>query len=229
MGGTNLCSYTSVRSYYTLLGDFIPFIRGIVGKDVGYKAPDNSTTPQANPNFGVIFAAATSDKDASLISGDLLAPRDDSKPTLATHTRATPTSVKSSSSEATSTKTTSSDQSTATLGDASDTSNNSESDSAVDSSPSGLSKRAITIIAAVCGSLGTLLLVALGIFLYRWYRGHIRRIHDPYHAPSVRDMLEDMFNNPDDQPPPPLYRPQDRPSTRAAKAAEDAARNSLKK
>ncbi|KAJ2716991.1 hypothetical protein H4R19_000300 [Coemansia spiralis] len=219
-GGQSLCGYSDVRSYYTLLGNYIQFITEAMGRTAEFRSPNNATTPPKDPSYAIASIPATRDTSAVVLSGDPLSPkRGSGRP-------AAPTRVVSSESGR---STASGDVSDVSSRSDSSRSDSSSSRGSSDSSSNGgsgrgeLSKRTTTIIAAICAVAGTLIAVVLGIYGYRWYRGHISRIHDPYRTPSVRDQLEDMFNNPDNQPPPPMYRAQDRPSTRAFRVVDGLA------
>ncbi|KAJ2794926.1 hypothetical protein H4R20_006059 [Coemansia guatemalensis] len=185
-GGDNLCDSDEVRSYYTLIGDYLAFAETALNKKFTHHSNDNSSTPQTDPYYSMKNAPRSVADGAVMLSGDFYNPR--------------AVIVESGAL--------SDDASTATgtnIEEEDDTSDLSDGQSATDDS-NGSSKKTI-VIAAVCGSVGTLILVVSILFGIRWYRGHVSKVHDPYQAPSAQNVLDEMFANTDEYRPPPAYKP----------------------
>ncbi|KAJ2805375.1 hypothetical protein H4R20_002116 [Coemansia guatemalensis] len=185
-GGDNLCDNDEVRSYYTLIGDYLAFAETALNKKFTYHSNDNSSTPQTDPYYSMKNAPRSVADGTLMLSGDFY----NSKAVVIASATASDSAI-----TATGTDVKGEDA----------TSDLSDGQSAADDS-NGSSKKTI-IIAAVCGSVGTLILVASILFGIRWYRGHVSKVHDPYQAPSAHEFLEEMFENADGSRPPPAYKP----------------------
>ncbi|PIA13828.1 hypothetical protein COEREDRAFT_83197 [Coemansia reversa NRRL 1564] len=203
-GGDNLCNNQEVRSYYTLIGDYLAFAEKALDKKFTYHSNDNSSTPQSDPDYSMKDASTGVNDGTLMLSGDFYNPKavvigsavPSEDASMATETNENATNNELASDES---NKHGSDETNELGLDASN-------EQATESDSKSTSKKTI-IIAAVCGSIGTLLLVAGILFGIRWYRGHVSKVHDPYQAPSAQDFLEEMFENSNDGRPPPAYKP----------------------
>ncbi|PIA13827.1 hypothetical protein COEREDRAFT_83196 [Coemansia reversa NRRL 1564] len=190
-GGDNLCNNQEVRSYYTLIGDYLAFAENALDKKFTHHSSASSSTPQSDSNYSMKPASRGVNDGTLMLSGDFYNPK---AVIIGSATSSDGTSMTTDSNV---------NGENATDNElASDGSNEQETDS----NSKSTSKKTI-IIAAVCGSIGTLLLVAVILFGIRWYRGHVSKVHDPYQAPSAQDFLQEMFENPNEGRPPPAYKP----------------------
>ncbi|KAJ2794192.1 hypothetical protein H4R20_006307 [Coemansia guatemalensis] len=211
-GGDNLCDSDEVRSYYTLIGNYLAFAGDALNKKFTYHGNDNSSTPQSDPKYSMKSAPKNVADGAVMLSGEFYnpkavivesgAPSDDTSSATGTDTK----EEKASDGELDSDASGVSDDSDASDNSGSSAVSNASDKNSDDSSSKDSTKRTI-IIAAVCGSVGTLILVASILFGIRWYRGHMSKVHDPYKAPSAQDFLDEIFENSDDGRPPPAYKP----------------------
>ncbi|KAJ2607457.1 hypothetical protein H4S08_004819 [Coemansia sp. RSA 1365] len=189
-GGDNICD-NEVHSYYTLIGDYLAFAEKALDKKFKYHGSDSSSTPQSDPEYSMKDASTGVIDGTLMLGGDFYNPE---SLIVGSFTSSDGTSMTTDSNV---------NAENATDNElASDGSNEQDTDS----DSNNTSKKTI-IIAAVCGSIGTLLLVAIVLFGIRWYRGHVSRVHDPYQAPSAQDFLQEMFENPNGGRPPPAYKP----------------------
>ncbi|KAJ2804758.1 hypothetical protein H4R20_002375, partial [Coemansia guatemalensis] len=175
-GGDNLCDNDEVRSYYTLIGNYLAFAEAALNKKFTYHSNDNSSTPQSDSNYSMKNAPRIVVDGTVMLSGDFYNPK-------------AVVIVSATSADGASIITGTEVKGESAAGDS-----------------SGTSKKT-TIIAAVCGTIGTLILVASIFFGIRWYRGHVSKVHDPYQAPSAQNVLDEMFVNTDGSRPPPAYKP----------------------
>ncbi|KAJ2849528.1 hypothetical protein IWW36_002566 [Coemansia brasiliensis] len=163
-GGSDFCSYDQMRTYFTLVANYLEFARETINRTVYYYEQDDTSYPQTNPYY-VMNNSQKQNSDFTMVGGDIYAlqNRDSVSTQESSDISNSDNSLMSSDHE---------------------TSGNNESSS------DGLSK-STTIIIAVCCSVGTLILAALAFFLVRWWRGHISRPRDPMQETNAQHILAD--------------------------------------
>ncbi|KAJ2805377.1 hypothetical protein H4R20_002118 [Coemansia guatemalensis] len=199
-GGDDLCNNDEVRSYYTLIGNYLAFAELALNRKFTYHSNVNSSTPQADPNYSMKNAPKSVVDGTLMLSGDFYNPK---AVVIASATSSGGASTTTGAN--TEAENTTNDKLNSDITDPSVASN--ALDNLTDDSNSKDSSKKTTIIAAVCGTIGTLILVASVLFGIRWYRGHVSKVHDPYQAPSAQNVLEEIFANAGESRPPPAYKP----------------------
>ncbi|KAJ2804760.1 hypothetical protein H4R20_002377, partial [Coemansia guatemalensis] len=74
-GGDDLCNNDEVRSYYTLIGDYLAFAEKVLNKKFTYHSNDNSSAPQADPNYSMKSAPKSVADGAVMLSGEFYNPK----------------------------------------------------------------------------------------------------------------------------------------------------------
>ncbi|KAJ2607458.1 hypothetical protein H4S08_004820 [Coemansia sp. RSA 1365] len=200
-GGSDLCKYDDARFYYTVLTNYIAFAQAALGKKFDYNGINKDSKPQDDPYFAMVGASAKLDNDVVMLSGDFYSPKNlhiESASNL-DDSEKDPNSASEKDNPDTADVNNPGNSYTNPGITAETSSDNNEVN------PSGGSSNKTTIIASVCGSVGTLILIVVIFFLVRWYRGHVSKIHDPYKDRSAQEALVDMFSSAGDIRPPPAY------------------------
>ncbi|KAJ2607455.1 hypothetical protein H4S08_004817 [Coemansia sp. RSA 1365] len=71
--GSDLCKYNTVRTYYTLIGDYLTWVRSVTGRTYYYFKPseDSLMKAPAGANFKMNDVPSAATKDAAVVSGNL--------------------------------------------------------------------------------------------------------------------------------------------------------------
>ncbi|KAJ2450500.1 hypothetical protein EV183_004242 [Coemansia sp. RSA 2336] len=170
-GGSDFCGSGQMRTYYTLVANYLMFARVTINRTVYFYEQDVGAYPQNDSNY-VMKDTKKRNSDFTIVSGDIYAlqSRDGASSRV--------------SSDLSSSDNSSGDNSSG------DNSSSDESSSGGETKSDGLSKTT-TIIIAVCCSVGTLVLAALVFFLIRWWRGHMSRPRDPMQETNAQHILAD--------------------------------------
>ncbi|KAJ2799964.1 hypothetical protein H4R20_004237 [Coemansia guatemalensis] len=164
-GGSDLCKYDTVRTYYILIADYLMWVNSITNRIVYYfMTPDgNSDPPQSNPNYKMTDVSSAAPNGANVITGNQYSLEG---------------------------KDASSDSESNASDNASDPEDSSDASSSDSQGDSGLSTKN-TIIIAVCCSVGTLILAVVVYFGVRKCVLKWGRTTDPYASSRVQDLLTD--------------------------------------
>ncbi|KAJ2037754.1 hypothetical protein H4S03_002765 [Coemansia sp. S3946] len=160
--GKDLCKYSSQRSYFTLISDYLAFANSVLNRTVYYYNDDNTVKPQTDPTYAMTKPSTTV-KDTVMLSGNMY-PK---QPSTTSPTSSFPSRTSTSPSQ---------------------TPTGNPSNEKEPESNSGMSKRSIAIVAA-CSAVGSLLLAVGVVFLVRWWRGHLKRTRDPYKETAAQEIL----------------------------------------
>ncbi|KAJ2805374.1 hypothetical protein H4R20_002115 [Coemansia guatemalensis] len=75
-GGDDLCNNDEVRSYYTLIGNYLAFAEKALNRKFTYHSNVNSSTPQSNPNYSMKNAPKSVVDGTLMLSGDFYNPKE---------------------------------------------------------------------------------------------------------------------------------------------------------
>ncbi|KAJ1739923.1 hypothetical protein LPJ78_005017 [Coemansia sp. RSA 989] len=185
-GGSDFCGSGQMRTYYTLVANYLMFARITINRTVYFYEQDVGAYPQTNPYY-VMKDSKKRNSDFTMVGGDIYALQNKAS---ASSQESSGQSTSDGSSGDNSDSDGSSGDTSDSDGSSGDNSNSNETSSNGEAKRDGLSKTT-TIIIAVCCSVGTLILAALAFFLIRWWRGHISRPRDPMQETNAQHILAD--------------------------------------